>query len=199
MNKITCLVLLILACSVTCAQQTFNLDEIIERAKSQSPAAKQAETRKENRYWFYRNYRANYNPQLRLAGQLPNYYKSVNQISQQDGTYRYIPVEQTNNSINLGLVQPITLTGGTISANSSLGYFKDYTDESAFNEQWSGSVMNIALSQPLFSFNRLRWDRKIEPLRYEESKREYVERRGKSFFQCSRSSDQPANRTVQSC
>jgi outer membrane protein TolC len=175
MNKITCLVLLISVYSVTCAQQTFNLDEIIERAKSQSPAAKQAETRKENRYWFYRNYRANYNPQLRLAGQLPNYYKSVNQISQQDGTYRYIPVEQTNNSINLGLVQPITLTGGTISANSSLGYFKDYTDESAFNEQWSGSVMNIALSQPLFSFNRLRWDRKIEPLRYEESKREYVE------------------------
>lgn len=157
------------------AQQSFSIEEIISRAKNQSPASKQAETRKENRYWQYRYYRTNYNPQLRLQGTLPQYYKRVNQIPQQDGTYRYLPVEQTNNDISLGLIQPIALTGGVISANSTLGYFKDYNDESALSEQWSGSVFNIALSQPIFSFNRLRWDRMIEPLRYEESKRDYVE------------------------
>jgi outer membrane protein TolC len=35
--------------------------------------------------------------------------------------------------------------------------------------------MNVELEQPLFAFNPLRWQRKIEPLLYEESKREYVE------------------------
>ena len=161
--------------SFSYAQNVFTLDDIIVRSKGQSPASKQAETRKENRYWQYRYYKSNYNPQLRLEGSLPSYYKRVNQIPQQDGTFRYIPVEQTNNFVNLGLQQPLQWTGGVISANSSLGYFKDFNDPTSLAEQWSGTVMNIQLNQPLFSFNALRWDRKTEPLRYEESKREYVE------------------------
>jgi outer membrane protein TolC len=157
------------------SQQKFTLAEIIQRAKSQSPSSKRAETRKENRFWAYRSFKTNYNPQLRLTGQLPVYYKSVNQILQPDGTNRYIPVQQTNNSVTMQLLQPLALTGGTISANSGLGFFKDYNDESALAEQWSGSVFNVALNQPIFSFNRYRWDKRIQPLLYEESKREFVE------------------------
>jgi outer membrane protein TolC len=156
-------------------QQAFTLEQIITRAKGNSPAAKREETRKENRYWQYRYFKSNYNPQLRLQGTLPVYYKSVRQIQQQDGTFKYLPVEQTNNGVALGLEQPIPWTGGTISANTSLNYFRDFNAEQAFAEQWSGTVMNVALSQPLFSFNSLRWDRMTEPLRYEESKRDYVE------------------------
>ena len=157
------------------AQEIFSLNDIIERAKNQSPSSKWAETRKENSFWTYRSFRTNYNPQLRLQGQLPVYYKSVNQVIQQDGTYRYIPVQQTNNEVTLGLRQPLSFTGGEISANSGLGFFKDYNDESFQAEQWSGSVFNISLNQPLFAFNPYRWDKRIEPLLYEESKRDYVE------------------------
>jgi outer membrane protein TolC len=35
--------------------------------------------------------------------------------------------------------------------------------------------MNIRFTQPLLSFNRLRWQRKTQPLLYEESKRQFVE------------------------
>jgi outer membrane protein TolC len=62
--------------------------------------------------------------------------------------------------------------------NSSLGYFNNYNfdpESLSPKEQWSGTVMSVALNQPIFSFNQLRWDKKTEPLRYEESKREYVE------------------------
>ena len=157
------------------AQQTLTLDDIIHRAKTQSRSSKWAETRKETRYWQYRSFRTDYNPQLRLEGRLPVYYKSVNQIPQQDGTYRYLPVQQTNNSVTLGLQQPLWFTGGTISANSGLGFFKDYNDETSLSEQWSGSVFNVALNQPLFAFNRYRWNKKIQPLLFEESKRDYAE------------------------
>src|SRR5688500_5483290 len=71
------------------AQQAWTLDDIIHRAKTQSRSSKWAETRKETRYWQYRSFRTNYNPQLRLEGNVPVYYKSVNQVRQQDGTYRY--------------------------------------------------------------------------------------------------------------
>ena len=157
------------------AQQTFTLEDIIERAKSQSPSSKWAETRKENRFWAYRSFRTNYNPQLRLDGQLPVYDKRVRQIPQEDGTYRYTQVQQTNNDITLGLRQPLSFSGGIISANTGLGYFKDYLDESPLAEQWSGSVFYVQLNQPIFAFNPYRWDKKIQPLVYEESKREYVE------------------------
>lgn len=157
------------------AQQTFTLEEIIERAKSQSPSSKWAETRKENRFWEYRSFRTNYNPQLRLEGQLPVYNKLVSQTIQDDGTYRYTRVQQTNNDVTLGLQQHLPFSGGMISANSGLGFFKDYNRETAQAEQWSGSVFYVALNQPIFAFNSFRWDKKIQPLRYEESKREYVE------------------------
>jgi outer membrane protein TolC len=174
-KKYYALVLFVIGIGVANGQSLFTLEDIIARSKGQSPASRQAETRKENRYWQYRYYKTNFNPQLRLEGTLPSYYRRVNQIPQQDGTFRYIPVEQTNNNINLGLEQPIPWTGGLISANSSLGYFRDYNDPTSLAEQWSGTVMNIQLNQPLFAFNSLRWDKKTEPLRYEESKRDYVE------------------------
>jgi outer membrane protein TolC len=159
------------------AQQTLPIEEVIARAKNQSPASKQADTRKENRYWAYRYYKTNFNPQLRLSGQLP-YQKRVTQAPLQDGTFRYAKVNQLNSFMNLGLEQPIPWTAGTISVNSSLGYFNNYIynpESLSPAEQWSGTVMSVALNQPIFSFNQLRWDRKTEPLRFEESKREYVE------------------------
>lgn len=160
------------------AQQAFSIEDIIQRARSNSPAAKQAETRKENRYWAYRYYRTNFNPQLRLFGTLP-YENQVIPAQQPDGTYEFRYVNQLNSFVNLGLEQPIPWTSGTISINSSLGYFNNFNFnpevDNGTRESWRGNVMSIALSQPLFAFNRLKWDRKTEPLRYEESKREYVE------------------------
>jgi outer membrane protein TolC len=180
MNKKSQLFYLVLATSFFLslhahAQLRISLDDIIERSRANSPASKQAETRKENRYWQFRYYKTNYNPQLRLEGR-PSYYKRVNQTPQEDGTFLYIPVEQTNtDDITLGLLQPIPWTGGTISANTSIKYFKDHNNETILAEQWSGNVMSLELNQPIFAFNQLLWDKKTEPLRYEESKREYVE------------------------
>lgn len=157
------------------AQQAFTLQEIIERAKQQSPASKQAETRKENSYWQYRYYKTEFNPQLRLTGNIPTYYKRVNPVLQPDGTVEYKPLRQTDNFLELGLLQPISFTGGEISVNTNLNYFRDFTNLNTNNEQWSGTVMNIRLTQPILTFNRLRWQRMTEPLLYEESKREFVE------------------------
>lgn len=158
------------------AQRKYSLEEIVEMAKNQSPFSKQAETRKENRYWAYRSYRADFNPQLRLFGKFPTYTKSNTQTPLPDGSFAYNLVENTNNDLTLGLVQPLPFTGGTVSINTGLNYFKNYlADTSDVPEQWGGTVMNVQLNQPLFAFNQLKWDRRTEPLRYEESKRSYVE------------------------
>jgi outer membrane protein TolC len=165
--------LVISGCSLF-GQNTFTFEDIIERAISQSPASKQAETRKENRYWQYRYFRTNYNPQLRLNGSAPSFSQSFIPVRQNDGTIIFRPINQTNSTMNLGLQQPIQLTGGNISINSALSYFNDIERSS---DQWSGTVFNIQLNQPIFAFNQLKWDKLTEPLRYEESRREYAEQR----------------------
>ncbi|HLT81822.1 MAG TPA: TolC family protein [Cyclobacteriaceae bacterium] len=148
------------------------LDDVVAMARAQSPRSKQAETRKENLYWTYRYYRSNYNPQLRLSGNFPNYSQDFTPVTQPDGSIEFRSRRQTNSALTLGLQQPILWTGGVISVNSSVFVVDDIEREVV---NWSGVPMNIRLDQPLFSFNRLRWDRMIEPLRYEESRREYVE------------------------
>jgi outer membrane protein TolC len=159
------------------AQEALSIEDVIARARAQSPFAKIAETRRENRYWSYRSYKTNLNPQLRLRGEVPTYSKAVGAVVQPDGTIQYRPVEQTANTLSLGLIQPIYWTGAVISANSGLNYFKNYnaSSEPGNGELWSGTVMNIRIDQPLFAYNVLKWQRKIEPLLFEESKREYVE------------------------
>ena len=176
MNKIyLALILLLTFESATVrGQNIFNIHDVIERAHLQSPASKQIETQKETSYWQYRSFRTTYNPQLVLSGNAPTYSKQYVAVTQPDGSIAYQPINQTNPGINLGLLQPIRLTGGTISANTSLNYFNDVP--SSFS-QWNGTVMNVRLNQPLFAFNQFKWNKRIQPIIFEESKRSFVEQR----------------------
>lgn len=154
------------------AQQTYTLQEIIQIAKTQSPAYKRAETIKSNRYWQYRVYKSNFVPQLSLSGTVPNFNRSVTPITQEDGSTQYRSVFNSNSDVSLNLEQQIGLTGGTIFLSSTVNRFDDF-ERNTF--RYGGDPLSVGFIQPLFSFNSLKWDREIEPLRYEESKREFVE------------------------
>ena len=141
-------------------------------AKNNSIAAKQAATLKETRYWEYRSFRSNYKPQLTIGGTLPAYTRSFNQIIQPNGSIEFQPVRNNNSFLNLSFSQSIAPTGGTVFGTTLLQRFDDFDRDLTL---YNGVPYALGYSQPLFVFNTLRWDRKIEPLKYEESKREYVE------------------------
>ena len=154
------------------AQNKFTIADVIERARAESPSAKRTSTTKETRYWEYRTFRARYNPQLYINGSAPSYSLSYAQIIQPDGTRVFQPINQTNSSTNLGLQQPLRWTGGTISANTNFNYFTDIARNS---RSWNGNIFNVRLDQPIYAYNQYKWDRLTLPLKYEESKREFVE------------------------
>ncbi len=176
MNKLFALILaLVMTPAIVALGQTtrnFSLENIIQRAKAQSPASLQAETRKENRYWQYRFFKSNYNPQVRLNGNVPGFNRDFFPVVQEDGTLAFRERAQANTLVNLGMEQPIALTGGNLSINTNLNQFNDF-DRSI--TEYNSTLFNVFLNQPLFAFNQLKWDQEVEPLRYEESKREYVE------------------------
>ncbi|MEM9022350.1 MAG: TolC family protein [Bacteroidota bacterium] len=154
-------------------RQLLTLEQVVSMAQANSPEAKRAVTTKENRYWNYQAFRANYLPSLSLSGQLPNLNRTITSIPQDDGTQQFVETSTANSSLNLSLSQNVGLTGGQISISSQLQRIDNFGDVSSVSYQSSPALINY--TQPLFAFNELRWDRKIEPLLYEESQREYIE------------------------
>lgn len=172
LTRIVATVMLIMVVANSYAQTKYTMEDVLQMAKSQSPFSRQAETRKENRYWQYRFYKSDYNPQLRLSGNLPNYNQDYFQNVTDSGKVVFQSRERTDAIVNLGLQQPIYFTGGMLSVNTNLNkindFFYDYST-------WNGTIVNVRLDQPILNFNELRWNKMTEPLRYEESKRSYVE------------------------
>jgi len=148
------------------------LNQIIEMAKSQSIAARQASTQKETAYWQYRSYLSNYKPQLTLNGTLPNFNRTFQEVLQPDGTIEFQPVTNNNSDLTFSLNQRIAATGATIFVNSQLQRFDDFDRDFTL---YNGLPIGIGIEQPLFAFNPLKWEKKTEPLRYEESKQNYIE------------------------
>ena len=157
--------------------KVYTLKEMINIAREQSIASKQAETTRENRFWVFQLHRSNYKPQLLLDGAIPGFTRNFTKIPQNDGTDIFLPVSNNNSDIALRLEQEIGATGATVFLNSSIARFDNFLDTDDINPyyQYSGSPLEIGFNQPLFQYNRLKWDKKIEPLRFEESQREYIE------------------------
>ncbi|HLK28874.1 MAG TPA: TolC family protein [Puia sp.] len=149
-----------------------SLEEVVAMAKEKSIASKQAATTKETKYWQWRTFRSNYQPQLSLNGTLPGYSKTFNQVIQPDGTIQFQPIHYDNSSLNLSFSQSIAATGGTIYGTTQLQRFDDFDRK---NVLYNGVPYGIGYTQPLWQFNSLKWDKRIEPLKFEESKQAYIE------------------------
>jgi len=149
-----------------------SLNQVIELAKNQSIASRQANTQKKTAYWQYKSYQSNYKPQLTLNGTLPNFNRTFQEVLQPDGTIEFQPVTNNNSDLTFSLSQTIAATGATVFMNSQLQRFDDFDRD--FN-LYNGLPIGIGIQQPLFAFNPLKWDKKTEPLRFEESKQAYIE------------------------
>src|SRR5688500_19429463 len=99
------LVILLFGCLDTYAQANdtiqLTLQQVVELAKEQSIATKQATTLKSTKYWEWRTYKSNYQPQLSLSGNLPGYSKTFMEVLQPNGTIEFQPVWYNNSALTL--------------------------------------------------------------------------------------------------
>ncbi len=171
----TCLVfVLLLCCAQSIAQpaRKLNLQEVIAMAQQQSATAKQAEVSQESSYWQWRSFKSDYRPQLSLTGTLPDFSRTYTPVIQPDGTTDFKPVAINNSEAGLTLRQVIGPTGGSIFVNSLMQRFDDFDRDIT---RYNGNPAIIGIEQPLFAYNPFAWAKKVEPLRYQESQRQYVE------------------------
>ena len=150
---------------------TLTLEQCIRLAQEQSPAVQSAKHSFLSQHWNYRNFRANYLPSVSLSAS-PSINNSVSQITQGDGTTRFLRQSQVNASANVSINQNIALTGGTFFVKSGLNFNREL--ERKING-FSSTPISVGYSQTLFGYNSFKWEKKTEPLRYTQAKKNYAE------------------------
>ena len=175
MKRILAYALLLLALAMPATAQgqalTLTLQQTIERARRSSPDAEGARHTFRSAYWNYRYYRANYLPALTLTS-APYMDRAINRITMGDGSVQFVEQNLLSTDLSLSVTQNIALTGGTLSLTTSaqrLDLLSEHTSS------WQTSPVILGYSQSLFGYNSLKWDRRIEPVRYEEARKSYVE------------------------
>jgi len=153
-----------------CHAQIISLDSLIKLAQSKSPKFQLAQAQKELKFYQYKLYKANLKPQISFYATAPVYNKEFYGVRQPDGTISFLAINQNNSNAGFNFSQQLLATGGEISLHTDLTRFDDFDNKS---KQYNGTPVYIQLSQPLFGFNQLKWSKKIEPLVFEESKKQY--------------------------
>ncbi|MDJ0364898.1 TolC family protein [Hymenobacter sp. H14-R3] len=165
-------ILLLLA--LKSSAQTLTLPALIQQTLTTAAPSLQARAAREGGYWAYRAYQASYRPQLALAGTVPNFNRLITPVVQPDGTIAFQSVRNNNSLLGLAVTQNIGLTGGQVVVGSQVQRFDNFVGNT---KQYNTQPFNLSLNQPLGYFNGLKWDRRIEPLLYQESQRQYLEDR----------------------
>lgn len=148
-----------------------SLTEVIERAQANSPAAQNAKHAYLAAEWQYKYHKANYLPSLTLTSS-PFLNRQINKITLNDGTSAFIKQNQLNTDLELTINQNIAPTGGSLFLTSSLARIDEFEQDKT---SYSSYPVTIGYRQSLFGYNSLKWDRKLEPLKYREAKKNYNE------------------------
>jgi len=153
------------------AVMSLTLDDAIRIAQEHSPQAQAARHTYRSAYWNYRFYKANYLPSLTMTSN-PTFNEQINKITQPDGTNLFIKQNQLSTDVSFTINQNIPLTGGSFFIRSSLTRLDEFeNDATAYNSQ----PLVIGYQQTLLGYNSLKWDKRIEPIRFREAKKNYNE------------------------
>jgi outer membrane protein TolC len=162
-------------CAAVCTAQqtvTLTLDDAIARARTKSVDAAVALDELRTAYWQYRTYRAELLPEVSFEATIPSYNKKYSLYQNSNGDFSFVRNNYLDITGTLSLTQNIWATGGTVSVNTQLDYLRQLSG-TKYNRFMSIPVA-LTLNQPIFAANTIKWDRRIEPVRYAEAKAKYL-------------------------
>jgi len=174
MKKIMLFIIIGLFSIITFSQsKKITLADAITIAQKQSPEYKTNLNRNQASYWRFKNYKARFLPQLRLDATLPEFSNSTRRQTNDAGQDVFVNQNQLLLAAGLSLSQNVAFTGGTFSLYTNLEKVDLYGNNNITN--YSVVPFSIRYRQNSLFYNRFKWDKKIEPLIYEESKRDFIE------------------------
>lgn len=152
---------------------TLDLARTVQLANDSSLSAFRAKNLYMAGYWEYRSFKADRLPSLTLYATPLRYNR--------DFTRRYdseqnIDVYRRQQSLysygNLAAQQNFDLIGGTFFVDTELGYIRNFGDLT--RRQYNSVPIRIGYRQELLGYNRFKWEKKIEPLKFERAQKELI-------------------------
>lgn len=166
----TLLILASLPVASNAQKLTLTLDRTIEIAADSSLEAFRSKNLYLTGYWQYRTYKADRLPSLTLNITPAEYYRDITRRYDSESD---IDVYRKQQSYYAGgkleVKQNFDLLGGTFILDSDLGYIRNFGDNAY--SQFTSVPIRIGYSQSLLGYNPFKWERKIEPLKFEKAKK----------------------------
>ena len=152
---------------------TLDLQSTIEIASDSSLQAFRSQNLYMSGYWEYVSFKAGRLPSLSLTLTPASYNQSVTrEFDNTDQVYRYYSLKSYSAAGGLNIVQNFDPLGGTFYIESSLNYVRNFGHTKY--TQYSSVPVRIGYRQDLIGFNQFRWERRIEPIKYEKVKKEFL-------------------------
>ncbi len=158
---------------VTTSAMTLTLEKTIELANDSSLMAFRYRNMYQAGYWQYVSYKANRLPSLSLTATPARYYRYMTQRYDSEQNIDIFRQQQMfSASAGLEVTQNFDLLGGSLYLETDLEYMRNFGQNKY--TQYSSVPVRIGYRQDLLGFNAFKWERKIEPLRYEKAKKELI-------------------------
>ncbi len=151
-----------------------DLNDVIMIAKEQSPIAIMAKHRFRGSYWEFRTHKAKFRPGLEIDATIPDLTRSIDRITQDDGSDAFVERSLASYSLGASVTQNIAPTGGRIFMRSELQRIDHFNVDQDRIHHLSTPV-SIGVIQPIKAHNSYRWEKRIEPLKYESARKSYIE------------------------
>lgn len=175
MRRITILFLIAAAALTGRAQRKVVLDlqRTIDIAADSSLQAFRNQNLYMAGYWEYRSFRAGRLPSLSLSLTPASYSRYITQRYNYDENIDVYRAQQLYRaSAGFDITQNFDPLGGTFYIETSLDYMRNFGDVTS--TQFSSVPFRVGYRQELIGFNQFKWERRIEPVKYEKVKKEFI-------------------------
>lgn len=152
---------------------TLDLQSVIAMASDSSLTAFRIKNMYLANYWSFRSFKAERLPSLTLNMNPATYYRSlVPRYDSNSDMDVYREQRSYSASTSLSLTQNFDPIGGTFYIETGLDYLRNFGDKNY--DQFSVVPIIIGYRHSVFGFNEYKWDKKIEPMKFEKAKLEYL-------------------------
>jgi len=152
---------------------TLTLEQTIALAADSSLEAFRSKNIYMSRYWEYRTFKAGRLPSLTLNLIPGQYDRTITKRYDSEANLDLYREQQAFQSYGgLSVAQNFDLLGGTFFLNTNLDYLRNFGDN--IGTQYSSVPIRIGYQQNLIGYNAFKWERKIEPLKYEKAKKQLI-------------------------
>lgn len=155
-------------------KKLMTLEDVINVASEQSLDAFINENMYLASYWEFRYFKADRLPSLTLDATPFDYNRSMQKVYNYDENRdEFVEREDFNSDLSLYLNQNVGLTGGQIFAQSSLSMTQKLGDDKV--SSFSSTPFSIGYTQNINGYNRLKWQARIEPVKFQKAKNEFIQ------------------------